>query len=181
MKSMLTPRLLAGIIIAGIFLVGSLVPAAPANAKRPVTEAVPAIIFGPTIEYSAVNRTTTSNYVNKSEILGHCLVVTAGMTCTITHGSESTRTVEVSIGATRGDVTASLSISNATSVSVSVGCTSPRLAKGAVYHGWALGQHIHYKLKEYAVSFTGSKTLVRTSGYLYAFNPYRNGLACGKA
>ena len=72
-----------------------------------------------------VNKTSTSNYVNRSNRLALCNVATSGTTCTISSGKTATRTIDLSFNATRAGVAGTLGISSSTTQTISVSCTSP--------------------------------------------------------
>jgi hypothetical protein len=82
-------------------------------------------------------------------------------------------TIGTSLGWSRDGVAAGLSITNASSVTESASCTSPKLAKGVTYAAWPVGNYYSYKIVE-----SGSLGQ-QTSGTLHAFVPGHNAIACG--
>lgn len=122
---------------------------------------------GPIVDvYQVVNKTSTTGYVNYAQKLTYCQSGTAGVSCTISSTYSATRTIGVSLGWTRAGVAAGLSISSASSVSVSVACTSPPLAAGQKFVAYPIGTRYSYRIYHYGTYITPTY-----SGYLTAFNP----------
>jgi hypothetical protein len=123
-----------------------------------------------------VNKTSQSNVVG-SQVLASCTVAVAGATCTITSGKTATRTIAYTFGATREGVATSLNISAASSVTLSVSCTSPPLSAGGSWRAKPRGTKYTYKIREltYVDAIIVSQ---RDSAYLNAYNPTANAIYC---
>ena len=80
------------------------------------------------IRYEVVGVTKTS-YVT-GPAFASCKISTTGGTCNISSAKAVTRSVQVSLGATRGFVSGSLGFSAGASVTTTVACTSPPLKAG---------------------------------------------------
>lgn len=94
-----------------------------------------------------------------------------------------TRTVQLSLGATRSFVSASLGFSSAEGVTTTVSCSSPALKAGQVWKARARGSSYTYKVKKLQaykprVGPTKWRT-VSTSAALKAYNPYASDISCG--
>lgn len=153
-------------------------PGAGATGGRVAPQVINQRIYHDDVVNKGINN---RNYINKKQIIGHCITVTAGGYCTISSSLSATRTVSLAFSATRCNVTSQLGISNAVSQTVSVSCTSPRLAKGQRWVAYPVGVRWQYKIHEW-VHETGPNGVdynVGTSGWLNAFNPSRTSIACG--
>jgi hypothetical protein len=85
----------------------------------------------PVTTQTVVNKTTLSTrYTDKSRQISRCTVYTTGGTCSISKGKSATRTIQTSLGITRNAVASSLSISAASTVSLTASCNSPVLKSG---------------------------------------------------
>lgn len=170
------------IITAMVFLssIGQSAAAATAEETAPLahsteappaeTDAQPNSLF---VWHRITDKSKTSNYVRRAQTLATCKAVTTGVTCTISKSASSTRTVQVGLGLKREDITSNLGFSSSSTVSVTVSCTSPKMSKGQVFKAFPLGDHHRYKVVRESMIGT------EKTGWLYAFNPYTNGFACG--
>ncbi|MBO9554891.1 hypothetical protein [Cellulomonas sp.] len=101
-----------------------------------------------------------------------------GQTASIASGKTATRTIQVGGGMTRSGIAANLSISSATSVTVTVGCNSV-IPKGNTYlAAYPVGTQIYYEVVETWVSTPSNKRTEFSSGLLMAFNPTANQIYC---
>lgn len=121
----------------------------------------------------------SSNYVNKGQVLAKCQ--SSGGHCAIDSTKSATRTIGLSLGASRKWAASQLSISSAKSTSLSITCTSPRLKKNQTWKAYPLGTRWSYKIQSqlygsdnYGRSWPVGKPT--TSGTRYAFNP--TGISC---
>ena len=142
------------------------------------TQAADAAVY----RYKVISKSSVS-YVSGSKVIGSCKVTSTGGRCAISSGRTATRTIQVSLGASRSDVSAGLSISSASSVTTTVGCNSPAMRKGQIWKARALGTKYSYRLQKQQaykprIGPTSWRT-VGTSGRLTAYNPYRSGISCG--
>lgn len=142
------------------------------------TQAAEAAVY----RYKVISKSSTAD-VTGPKVIASCKVTTTGGKCAISSGKTATRTIQLSLGASRGDVSAGLNISSATSVSTTVGCHSPALRAGQIWKARALGTKYSYRLQKQQaykprIGPTSWKT-VGTSGFLTAYNPYRSGISCG--
>lgn len=119
----------------------------------------------------------STTYTRYAQVLGRCTVYAAGATCTISAGRSATRTVELSGGISRNAVTASLGISNSTTVSTAVSCTSPPLGYGLSWAASPQGHRWQYKVTTTIYIGPGMATQ-STSGWLYAFDPKAAQITC---
>ncbi|WP_270366021.1 hypothetical protein [Microbacterium algeriense] len=131
--------------------------------------------------YNVISKSATLHVTGT--IFASCKITTAGGSCGISKGKSFTRTVGTSLGATRADVAVGLSISSADSETTTVGCTSPKLRAGQIWHARALGTRFTYKVQKQQaykprVGPTRWKT-VGTSSQLQAYDPSANGISCG--
>lgn len=128
--------------------------------------------------YSVTDKKTTSGYTDYSQRLGNCKAIRSGTTCTISVSKAATRTVGLALGASRSTITAGLNISSASTVSMSVPCSSPRLRAGQTYRAWPMGNRYSYRVwKTY--SNTAGVVTVTKSTTQYAFSPAQNSITCG--
>lgn len=119
----------------------------------------------------------SGSYVNRSNRLASCTVGSSGSTCTIQRSVSATRSVDVSLGITRGAVSSSLGFSAAESVSTSVSCNSPSMKAGQTWSAYPRGDRWSYKVS--SVTKVGVRVVAsKTSGTLYAFNPRANDVFC---
>lgn len=135
-----------------------------------------------TYRYAVINKTSQSNYTGS--VFASCKITSTGGTCTITTGKTVTRTIGISLGASRSDVSLGLNISSADSVTTTVACASPALKAGQTWKARALGTRYTYKVqkKEGIRPRVGGGVIwkiVGTSGTLTAYNPYRSAISCG--
>ncbi|MFT0847391.1 hypothetical protein VR010_06505 [Actinomycetaceae bacterium L2_0104] len=107
-----------------------------------------------------------------------CKALVNGTRCQISVGKQVTRSINVSLGATRGLVASQLGISSASSTTTTVSCTSPSLKAGQYFRGYAMGDRYKYQVVRKSKSH-GIVIKTDTSGWLYAFDPYRSSIACG--
>ena len=85
----------------------------------------------------------------------------------------ATRTVQLALGASRDNISAQLSLSSATTQSVTVGCTSPAMTAGTVWTAWPRGNLWQHRINK-RVHEKGSDGMDyggETSGPLKAFDP----------
>ncbi|WP_334148010.1 hypothetical protein [Microbacterium sp.] len=141
------------------------------------TQAAEAAVY----RYNVLNVTSSSNFIGG--VIASCTITTGGGTCVITKGKTATRNIELSVGASRADVSAGLKISATSSVTTTVGCTSPALKSGQTWRAHAVGTQYRYNLQKQEaykprVGPTYWKT-VETSGKLTAFNPSPSAISCG--
>jgi hypothetical protein len=127
--------------------------------------------------YTVIDKSYVSNYVNKSSLIARCYAV--GGTCSISKGREASVSIGLSLGATRSEVAAGLSITASSSVSLTIGCTSPTLKSGESWSAYPIGRKYKYKVKAVNAGPGGPPTTT-TSGYLSAFSPYSNQIYCTK-
>lgn len=132
--------------------------------------------------YVVINKSSQSN--STGSVFASCKITSNGGTCTITTGKSVTRTIQVSLGASRGDVSAGLNISSAESVTTTVACASPALKAGQTWKARALGTKYTYNVREEKrsqprIGGPATWSTVQTSGKLTAFNPYSSSISCG--
>ncbi len=177
-------------VLASFIILGILCPAVPAaaagdpfeydDARISSKEATSTQARIPSVTYvhELVNRSKETYWTNKSQKLGFCYSENGG-TCTISKGTTSTRTFQGELEIPVKRIAAIIGISQSTSVSVSVSCTSPKLKKDQRWVAWPVGSNHKYKVKRTA--YYGSKVIeVKTgSNFKYTFNPYQNGFKCG--
>jgi hypothetical protein len=160
-------RMITTLAGAGVLAAG-LLAAAPATAdtapERPVYATT----------YKVIEKTYVSNHVDTAHVLARCY--SSGGTCTITSGKTATTTINVSLGWSRAGVAGGLGISSASAVTVSVGCTSPKLASGKAWTAYAVGRYFTYKIQKTTTAPTG--TTITKSGTLHAFSAYSNQISC---
>ncbi|MDR0592078.1 MAG: hypothetical protein LBG60_02225 [Bifidobacteriaceae bacterium] len=163
--------LTSALALSALGLIGE---AAPASAKTPVPYPAKTV-------YKVVDKTKTTYYVDKTQELASCKILTAGGTCTASKSTAATRSVQISTGVSREGVTASLGISSALTVGVAVSCTSPKMSKNQLWRAWAMGTRHKYRVqKTYTPAGRNAKPNPPTySGWLYTFDPGRNSFACG--
>lgn len=142
------------------------------------TQAAEAAVY----RYKVISKTSTS-YVTGPKVIGSCKVTSTGGSCSISRGKTATRTIQVSLGASRSAVSAGLNISSAASVTTTVSCKSPALRAGQIWKARALGTSYKYRVQKQKaykprVGPTSWRT-VGTSSTLKAYNPYRSGISCG--
>lgn len=154
-----------GILCVGVFTLGT-------------TQAAEAAVY----RYNVISKSSQSSYTGA--VFASCKITSAGGTCTITTGKSVTRTIAVSLGASRAEVAVGLDISSADTVTTSVACASPALKAGQIWKARALGTKYTYKVQKQQ----GSRPriggpinwrTIGTSGSLTAFNPYRSSISCG--
>lgn len=132
----------------------------------------------PVYTREVINKSKVSNsYVNRSNRLGSCTVGSTGSVCTISRTESATRSIDLSLGITRGAVSASLGISAAQSVSTAVSCTSPAMNAGQTWSAYPRGDRWSYNVRKKTI-LGGSVVNTETSGTLYAFNPRANDVYC---
>lgn len=134
------------------------------------------------INYYAVNKSKTANSINFAQLLASCSVGTSGATCTISKGKTATRTISLSLGASRGVIASQLGISADTSVSVSTSCTSPVMSAGQVWKAYPVGDRWSYRIHKRTTVYNNQGFVQSTtneySAYLSAFNPYSASIHC---
>ncbi|GAA3342790.1 hypothetical protein GCM10017714_32650 [Curtobacterium pusillum] len=125
---------------------------------------------------NVINKTSSKGY-NTGQRLAYCTVGVANTTCTISKTVSATRTIGVGLDLSRSFVAGKLNISSASTVGISVSCTSPKLAKGKSFSAYPRGTHYTYKVTSKTYRDTGKLISSQTSGALKAFNPDR-GIHC---
>lgn len=129
--------------------------------------------------YRMLNRTLYSNsFTNSSQTLATCQSV--GGTCTISRALSATRTIGLTLGASRSWASAQLNISAASTQTVTAACTSPTLRSGQTWRAYPHGQRWSYRIQSQYYGNDGGVDFPigspQTSGTLYAFNP--TGVSC---
>lgn len=125
--------------------------------------------------YRTVVKKLSSSFTIKSTSLATC-TAPAGGTCTFTQSFSVTRTVGLSLGLTRSNVSAAYNFSSATSQTLSVGCTV-NTTPGKVVRAYPNGTTYTYQAqKQRSFAPYNSWTTIETSGTLSAFNP--TGITC---
>lgn len=101
-------------------------------------------------------KSTTSNV--RGAKLSECYIAQANSSCTISVAKTVTREIGLALGAQRAWVAGELSISSATSTTITSACTSPPLPKGSYYRAYA-----KYTKKTYTIQRTrGVRAASRT-------------------
>lgn len=119
----------------------------------------------------------SSAYINRNNTLASCTAGVAGATCSITRTSSASVDVQLALSATRGLVTGSLGITNATSIGTSVACNSPAMKAGQRWVAFPRGDRYSYKINQ-ITKVSGKVTGNTTSATLYAFKPRANDVYC---
>ena len=127
-----------------------------------------------------VNKSFVGNYINKANRVGICGVTTRNTTCSISSGKTAARTVDLAFGASRGLVTGSIGISNASSTTIQVSCNSPKMNPGQYFQAYPLGRRYQYQIAKHIIQLNRD-SVVSTSAWLHAFDPYSSGISCGLA
>lgn len=169
----------ATVLLASSLLVGAAAAPAVASEGQSISsarQAVPAG-FGTITQRKVVNKSKTTNYVDKSRQIARCTIATAGLSCSINRTASATRTVNVGLGMSRDAISAQLGFSSATSVSVGVTCSSGPMKKGQSLVAYSVGSRHKYKVNK-IVARSGVVLSNETTGWLYAFNPYSAGISC---
>jgi len=125
--------------------------------------------------YSVINKSYVSNYVNRSTLIARCYA--NGGSCVISAGRSSSIDISLSLGASRGDVSAGLGVSSSSAVSLSIGCTSPTLTSGRSWSAYAVGRKYTYQIKAVNAG-PGGPPVTTVSGSLTAFVAYNNQIYC---
>lgn len=133
------------------------------------------------LRYKVISKTSTKNATGS--VIASCKITSNGGTCSISRGKSVSRTIGVSLGVSRSEVSAALSISSAASVTTTVACSSPALKAGQAWKARGLGTRYTYKVQKQQgfrprVGPLNWKT-VGTSSTLTAFNPSANSISCG--
>lgn len=131
--------------------------------------------------YKVIEKSSTANVTGG--VFASCKITTNGGACDIARGKSITRTIGISLGASRSVVSSGLSISAGNTVTTTVACQSPALKAGQTWHGRALGTRYNYKVQKQQsykprVGATQWKA-VGTSSKLTAFDPKPNSISCG--
>jgi hypothetical protein len=101
-----------------------------------------------------------------------------GESASISAGRSATRTIQVGGGYTRAGVAGSLSISSATTVTVTVGCTSVIPVGRERLDAFPVGTQIFYEITQKWHDTTTGAVTNFTTGTLMAFNPTPNEIYC---
>lgn len=118
------------------------------------------------------------NQVNFNNVLGK-VYLPVGQTATISAGKSATRTIQVSLGYSRGGVAASLGISSSSTVTITVSCAVKVRAGRKYVAAFPVGDQIFYRIEEYWTDRDTRKQYVtKSSGTLMAFNPYPSQMYC---
>ncbi|MFC7431812.1 MULTISPECIES: hypothetical protein [unclassified Agrococcus] len=160
-----------GMLAAAALLLGVALATAPASTADAAAQ-----------RFLATNVTTTS-YALGGEI-ARCSVSSDGGVCAITSGRNATRTITAEIGATRAEIAASLGISAATTVTLTVGCTSPPMRAGQTWRARAMGTRYVYtvvrqELQRPRVGPSRWVTVRTSPNRAQAFSPSSGQLSCG--
>jgi len=126
--------------------------------------------------FQIINVKKSTNQIG-SQVIGSCLIRSAGGTCTITSGKSASRDIQLSLGVTRGAVASGLSIGAGGLISTTVACSSPALPANTSWKARKMGTKYSYQVRK-SESAHGVVT-TKTSGTLTAFNPYATRIACG--
>lgn len=162
-------------LFSGIIITLSLSPLASADEGG---DAVPMADVYYT-QYSVINKSTVStNWTNRSQVIGSCKVSRSGTSCTISSGTTATVTVATSLGASKALVSGSLGLSAGKSITVNTSCTSPNLSAGETFRAAAVGTRYQYKVRK-VTRMDGRVVTDQTSGWLYAFKPNSSRIHCG--
>lgn len=162
-------------VLATALTLAGLGVAAPAVHASEIAAGVPA--FGTITQLKVVNKSSYGGYVDKTRRIAHCNVQTNGLGCSINRTASATRTVQLSLGISRGAVASQLGFSSATSVSVAVTCSAASLKKGQTLVAYSVGSRHKYKVNK-KVARSGVVLSNQTSNWLYAFNPHPAGISC---
>lgn len=149
-------RLLATLLSAVLLVAGSTLVAPSASAWT-------------TYDVKVISRAT--NIVNMNDMIAQCSG-TPGTVCKINRSVSATRTISLSLGASRSVVAGELNISSAESRTVGVSCSATITSNRPVLRAYPLGTQIFYKITK---NQNGKKT---TSGTLMAFVPNSSSTFC---
>lgn len=172
---MLIKKRWGALVGAALIVTGLGVGPAVQASEREAAAAVPA--FGSVTQLKVVNKSATKNYIDRSRRIAHCNVQSNGLGCSINRTSSATRTIQLSLGISRGAVASQLGISSANSVSVAVTCTAQTMKKGQTLVAYSVGTRHKYQVNK-KTARSGFVLSNSTSGWLYAFNPYSAGISC---
>jgi hypothetical protein len=101
-----------------------------------------------------------------------------GGKCTLSITNSVSTTVEASFGLSHSWVSGHIGVSLSSSSSVGVTAVSPRkLTANEQFRAYANGVQKQYRIKKTVSSYYGTTT--ETSGWLYAYEPYRNSFDFG--
>lgn len=139
--------------------------------------ASPTAFIRPATTRTVVNKSRENKMSHSAKSISSCTIGTTGGSCTISKGKSSARTVQVSLGISRKDVTSALGISNAKTVTVQVSCTSPTMKKGQTWRAYAKGYKWNYKIKRVSINYLGQISRT-TSGWKHTFNPSPSDIYC---
>ena len=117
---------------------------------------------------------TSSPVADFTRPVARC-TASAGSTCTISQAAAVSTTVQASLGYSNYGVASSLGFSLSRTSSTTVSCSSPRLAAGQSYVGYAQGTQKQYWIQEWQTNSSISAPpphLVATSSLLTAFQPF---------
>lgn len=133
---------------------------------------------GCVVTYTVIDKSKVSTgHIDYGQTLATCSG--AGSACQINSTKSATRTVSLSLGVSRSVVTSSLGISNASTQSLSISCSSPTLKSGQIYKAHPRGERHRYKVRARSRMWVSPAWIdmgTETSGWLYAFNS--NGIHC---
>ncbi|WP_307295070.1 hypothetical protein [Microbacterium natoriense] len=127
-------------------------------------------------KYTVIDLVPTKNWTNKARQLGICKIQAGAGGGTCSNSYSVSTSIQTSLGATVGDVSAGIGFNASKSVTGTVTWTSGKAAAGTTYKAWAVGTRVTYKVQKW----TGYKTLGMktpnwridsTSGTLTAFSP----------
>lgn len=128
------------------------------------------------VSYKVVRVEKYANQIG-AQVIGSYLIRTDNGTCTITSGKSASREIGLTLGATRDQVAAGLSISAGKTVTTTVSCASPPLKSGSYWKARPMGTKYFYYIEE-RYSANGMIS-TKTSSRLTAFNPSSTSIACG--
>ena len=172
-------------VVVGAVLVSVTLPTGAQATPGPIaTTTGPAPSITPRIagcgacapKYAIVSKSSRSNYVDKTQVLGSCRALSNGTSCSISQLNASTNTVQTSFTVSKGWVTGQLGYSYSATTSISVTCNSPKMKKGQRFVAYPTGTRYSYKIKR--TDIVGATT---TSATLYSFKTTKNAIACGVA
>ncbi len=163
-------------LIAPAVLAVAMVAAGATSASAAERSITPQVVRQSTT-YKVVNITRAYNQYGTQE-LARC-DGSSGTICSIGKAKSAVRTIQTSFGLTRGTVAAGLSITAASSATVTVSCTHTITSK-QVYIAYPIGTKYTYRIQKVVSTFNGISTSKNTtySSYLTAFSPGGASIHC---
>jgi hypothetical protein len=122
-------------------------------------------------EVSVINKSLTRGVVDYGQTLAVCGTPNRSVTCTIAETKSATRTIGVSVGASRGFVAGKLGVSNSTTKSMYISCSRTTTSNYPYLKAYVVNDVWSYTVRTEKYDFYTGKLVQTINSRQHAYDP----------